>query len=350
MTDSQKWLALAGIAALGWVLYRLSPILTPFLIAALLAYLADPLVDRLQAKGLSRLLSVVLVFLALLLGGLCLLLVLVPILQRQIVVLLAKIPTALEWVQLNILPKVAEWSGSEEFGVDAAALRSALREHWQPLGSAFSGVLKDVLLSGQTALGWLVYLVLIPVVTFYLLRDWDDLVARVRDLLPRRIEPRVTALTRECDQVLAEFLRGQVSVMAALGIIYTVGLSIIGLDVALIVGVLAGLVSFVPYLGFIVGIVPAAVAAAIQFHDVLHVLLVFVVFGVGQAIEGMVLSPWLVGERIGLHPVAVIFAVMAGGQLFGFFGVLLALPVAAVLVVMLRHARLSYESSSFYTP
>ena len=196
--------------------------------------------------------------------------------------------------------------------------------------------------------GWVANLVLIPVVAFYLLRDWDRLMACLRELLPRRIEPTVTALARESDEVLGAFFRGQLLVMLGLGTIYTLGLWIVGLDLALLVGLIAGLVSFVPYLGFIIGILLAGVLALIQFHDMAHLLGVVGVFAVGQAMEGMLLTPLLVGERIGLHPVAVIFAVLAGGQLFGFFGVLLALPVAAVIAVFLRHMRHHYVRSELY--
>jgi predicted PurR-regulated permease PerM len=191
---------------------------------------------------------------------------------------------------------------------------------------------------------------LVPVVTFYLLRDWDHLVAQVRELLPRPVEPKVSALAGEIDAVLAEFLRGQLTVMAALALIYIVGLWAVGLELAFSIGLIAGLVSFVPYLGVIVGVVLASIAALLQFQDVWHLVAVVAVFGVGQMLEGMVLSPLLVGDRIGLHPVAVIFAVMAGGQLFGFFGVLLALPVAAAIVVLLRHSRDEYKRSGLYGP
>ena len=197
-------------------------------------------------------------------------------------------------------------------------------------------------------MGFLANLVLIPVVTFYLLRDWDVLVARIHDLLPRYYEAKITEIARESDAVLGEFLRGQLTVMFALGVIYAVGLSLLGLDFGMLIGMLAGIVSFVPYLGVIVGIGLAGVAAMVQFQDLPHVLGVFAVFGVGQLLEGFVLTPKLVGDKIGLHPVAVIFAVMAGGQLFGVVGVLLALPVAAVLVVLLRHAHRRYTSSELY--
>jgi predicted PurR-regulated permease PerM len=197
-------------------------------------------------------------------------------------------------------------------------------------------------------LAWVANLLLIPVLTFYFLRDWDWLVARVRALLPRPVEPTVSRLARESDEMLGGFLRGQLSVMVSLGAVYATGLWLAGIDLALLIGMLAGLVSFVPYLGFIVGAGVALVAALVQHGDWLHVLLVIGVFSVGQVLESFVLTPWLVGDRIGLHPVAVIFAVMAGGQLFGFLGVLLALPVAAVVMVLLRYAHQRYTASGLY--
>jgi predicted PurR-regulated permease PerM len=196
---------------------------------------------------------------------------------------------------------------------------------------------------------WVGNMVLIPVLTFYLLRDWDILVARFRELLPRRHAEKVTQISLECDDMLAGFIRGQLLVMSALSLIYTVGLMIIGVELALLLGVIAGVVSFVPYLGLIVGVVLSGLAALLQFGDWMPVVYVVIVFSVAQMIEGMVLTPRFVGERIGLHPVAVIFAVLAGGQLFGFTGVLLALPVAAVVVVLLKHAHERYVSSDLYS-
>jgi len=198
-------------------------------------------------------------------------------------------------------------------------------------------------------LQWLANLILVPVVTFYLLRDWDVIVARFRELLPRRHAAKFIELTLECDDMLAAFIRGQLMVMFALSTIYTIGLALIGLELSLLVGVVAGVVSFVPYLGLIVGIGLAGLAAFFQFHEWLPLVMVVLVFGVAQVLEGVVLTPRFVGERIGLHPVAVIFSVLAGGQLFGFTGVLLALPAAAVIMVLLRHAHRRYLSSQIYS-
>ena len=197
-------------------------------------------------------------------------------------------------------------------------------------------------------LGWMMNLVLIPVVTFYLLRDWDLLVKGIGELLPRNIESTVKQLAKEINEVLGAFIRGQMMVMFALGVIYTAGLWLLGLDLAFIIGMAAGLLSIVPYLGTMAGLVAAALAAVFQFQDLFHVVMVLLVFTFGQTLEGMVLTPRLVGDRIGLHPVAVIFAILAGGQLFGFLGILLALPVTAALNVLVRHLRDEYTKSTLY--
>jgi len=348
MTDSNKWLLLAGAVLTGWLLYLLAPVLTPFLIAALLAYVGDPLADRLEALRLSRTVSVVIVFVGLTLLGLLLLVILVPLLERQLVVLGGKLPGLIDWVQQSALPWLREHLGLQGLALDLGTLKASVREHWQAAGGAAATLLSSVSRSGLVLAGWLANLLLIPVVAFYLLRDWDILVARVRELLPRTIEPVVADLSRQSDEVLGAFLRGQLLVMLGLAVIYAAGLWIVGLDLALLIGLGAGMVSFVPYLGFIVGIIAAGVAALMQFHDAIHLLYVALVFGVGQLVEGTVLTPLLVGDRIGLHPVAVIFAVLAGGQLFGFFGVLLALPAAAVIMVLVRYVHRRYKHSRLY--
>jgi predicted PurR-regulated permease PerM len=181
-----------------------------------------------------------------------------------------------------------------------------------------------------------------------LMRDWDHLLTRLDQLIPRPQINVVRQLTAAGDEMLAAFIRGQFLVMILLGIFYAVGLGLVGLDMALIIGLIAGLASIVPYLGFILGLLMATIAAAYQFQDWVHPVYVLTVFILGQILEGSLLTPWLVGDRIGLHPVAVIFAVLAGGQLFGFIGVLLALPVAAVLMVLVRYWLGRYLASGFY--
>ncbi|MBK9132530.1 MAG: AI-2E family transporter [Gammaproteobacteria bacterium] len=340
------WVAAGAAAAL--LVYLLAPILTPFLIAALLAYLGSPLVERLTARRLPRVAAVVLVFL--LIFGVLLLapVVAFPLLERQIAVFIERWPDYLNALQTRLIPWLRDTLGIGVQTLDLTQIRQALLDQWQQAGGIAARAVVAVTQSGLAIVQWLLNLTLVPVVTFYLLRDWNDLVRRLRELLPRPIEPEVARLARECDEVLATFLRGQLWVMLSLGLIYSVGLWLVGLDLAFLIGMGAGLVSFVPYLGPVVGLLAGGIAAAAQFHDLLHPLLVLGVFMLGQALEGMVLTPWLVGDRVGLHPVAVIFAVMAGGQLFGFVGVLLALPVAAVIAVLVRDLHRRYLHSEVY--
>jgi len=345
--DNNKLRTLLWLAAGAWLLYLLSPILTPFVVAALLAYLGDPLVDRLEVR-LPRALAVSTVFLVILGLLVLLLLILVPRVESQISALVVKLPQYVEWLKVNLLPHVATLLPEDAQLFDSDSLRASLAEHWSKAGGLLAGIWSSVAASGMTLLGWLANLVLIPVLTFYLLRDWDELVAATEALLPRGSAAVWSRLARESDEVLGAFLRGQLSVMFALGVIYTTGLWMVGLDFALLIGMFAGIVSFVPYLGLIVGILIAGIAAVLQFKGFGELPWVALVFIAGQLLEGMVLTPRLVGERIGLHPVAVIFAVMAGGQLYGFFGILLALPIAAVAVVLLRHLLETYRASGLY--
>lgn len=348
MTDSQRWMLLAGTGLTGVLLYVLAPVLTPFLVGALLAYLCDPLVDRLEARRIPRTVAVLLVFLVVIVVVLALLLLLVPLVERQVVVLITKLPGYIDWFQTRVVPWLAARTGISGAELDLKTLQAMIVGHWREMGGIATGVMKSLSQSGMLVVAWVANLVLIPVVAFYLMREWDPFVARIGELVPRRALPTVTQLARGCDEVLGAFLRGQLSVMVALGVIYSIGLSLIGLDLALLIGMLAGLLSFVPYLGFVVGLLMAGIAAVAQHHDALHLVPVLLVFGVGQLLEGMVLTPYLVGDRIGLHPVAVIFAVMVGGQLFGFFGILFALPVAAVVMILLRHAHQQYQESALY--
>lgn len=349
MSDSQKWFILVGLSLGGGMLYLLAPVLTPFLVAAVLAYIGDPLVDRLETWKFSRTLAVTTVFITLSLLVLLLLLVLLPMLERQITLLLSKLPSYLDTIQNRWLPMVSLRLGLDPATFDIEAIKQMVREQWLQSGGAMKGALGVISHSGMTLLAWFANLALIPVVTFYLLRDWDIMVAHIYKLVPRRYAATVGRLAKASDEVLGAFLRGQLTVMLALGTIYSVGLWMAGLELALLIGMLAGLVSFVPYLGFIVGILAAGVAALMQFQELMPLLYVLIVFMVGQMFEGMILTPLLVGEKIGLHPVAVIFAVLAGGQLFGFFGILLALPVASVIMVMLRYTHERYVSSNLYS-
>lgn len=347
---SQRGFLLAFVVVCGALLYLLAPILSPFLIGALLAYLTDPLADRLELAGLRRTTAVVVVFLVLtaLMGLLVLLLI--PKLTHQLQVMIRQIPVAIALFEEQLVPAIQSYLGVELGFADLGSIQQLVAKNWEKTGSVMAQLVGGITRSGLAVVGWLANLLLIPVVTFYLLRDWDVMMAKIARLLPRNVEPKVLLWARESDEVLGSFIKGQLLVMFALGMVYAVGLWIVGLDLALLLGLLAGLASIVPYMGFIVGIFASAVAAYMQFNDPMVLVWVSLVFGVGQALEGMVLTPLLVGDKIGLHPVAVIFAIMAGGQLFGFVGVLIALPVAAVIMVFLRHLHQGYKNSRLYGP
>ncbi|HXS72427.1 MAG TPA: AI-2E family transporter [Rhodanobacteraceae bacterium] len=345
---ARRWQLLAIILVIGALLWLLRPVLTPFAIAAMLAYLGDPLADRLERLHCGRALaaSIVFVVTALILIGA--LLLLVPLIEHQVVRLISALPAYGAWIRTSLFPWLQQHLRlpPDVFNIDS--ILANVRAHIGTIGNLAAVVLGYATRSGLTIIGWITSLVLIPVVTFYLLRDWDVMVAKLDALLPRANQPTIARLARESDAVLGAFVRGQLLVMIALGVFYAVALWAIGLDVGPLIGIIAGLVSFVPYLGFITGLFASLIAALVQYHDWQHLAMVLGVFGVGQVLEGYVLVPRLVGGKIGLHPVAVIFAILAFGQLFGFLGVLLALPISSVLMVLLRYAHERYTASALY--
>jgi predicted PurR-regulated permease PerM len=343
-----QWVAL-GLGACG-LLWLLAPVLTPFVCAALLGWLGDPLVAWLQARGRSRNASVVLVFALMLLVVVLALLVLVPLIEGQIATLVGSMPRYRDWIIGVALPWLERRSGLQlRAWLDMDRVVEFVRVHWDQTSDVATTVLRYVSRSGFAVFGWAANVVLIPVITFYFLRDWHPLIERARAIVPRDHVATVDRLARESSDVLGAFLRGQLLVMLVLGVLYGLGLWAVGLDLGILIGIVAGLLTFVPYLGPSSGVLLGVLAALFQYGDWQHVVAVLAVFGVGQAIESYVLTPRLVGDRIGLHPVAVIFAVLAGGQLFGFAGMLLALPLAAVANVLLRYAHERYTQSDLYT-
>jgi predicted PurR-regulated permease PerM len=346
---SRRWQLLAIAAVIVYLLWLLAPVLMPFAVAAMLAYLGDPLADRLERLGLNRMWAATIVFVVLLVVVVGVLVLLIPLIARQIENLIGNLPHYGDWAQHVAWPWLQARLHLDPHMFDSDRLVTAIKTHIGALGGVATVVLDKVSRSGVGIVLWLTNLVLIPVVAFYLLRDWDRLVATIDGMLPRSVQPTIAHLARESDAILGAFVRGQLLVMLALGVFYGVSLGLIGLSVGLLIGIVAGLLSFVPYLGFIIGFVAAIIAALVQFGDWNHVLLVCGVFAVGQLLEGYVLVPKLVGDKIGLHPVAVIFAVLAGGYLFGFLGVLLALPAASVMVVLLRYLVERYRMSELYT-
>lgn len=342
---SRRWQLLAITVVIALLIWLLAPVLMPFAIAAMLAYLGDPLANRLERFGMGRALAVSIVFVVLILVIVATLLLLVPLIVRQIENLVQNFPRYVGWARNVAMPWLQTKLHLDPNAFDTDRLMSEIKEHIGSIGT----VLGTLSRSGFGVVMWLTNLVLIPVVWFYLLRDWDRLVAWIDRMLPRSIEPTIAHLAREADAVLGAFVRGQLLVMLALAIYYGVALTLVGISVGPLIGMVAGLLSFVPYLGFITGFAAAIIASLVLHGDWAHLLMVIGVFVVGQLLEGYVLVPRLVGEKIGLHPVAVIFAVLAGGYLFGFLGVLLALPAASVILVLLRYLAQRYRQSDLYT-
>ena len=348
MSGFQKLILMSSVVLLGLLMYLLSPILTPFLLGALLAYLGNPLVNRLVKWHLPRTFAVSIVFVFILSLVTLLLISLIPLLEDQVILLVNKIPPFFAWVQSTVIPWIEKRLGVDISSIDVNSITSTITADWQQTGHIATRVFKTLAHSSVALFAVLLNLVLIPVVTFYLLRDWLVLIKKTKELIPRKYIGTATEILSECNEVLGAFFRGQLLVMLALGVFYSGALSIAGLDLALLLGVLIAVLSIVPYLGTIIGLALAVIAVLFQFADITHIVYILIIFAVGHVFESLILAPLLIGDRIGLHPVAVIFAILAGGELFGFFGILLALPVAAVIMVWVRYIYRHYLNSQFY--
>lgn len=349
LTLNQRYMAAAVALALFLIVHFLGPVLTPFVVSMVLAYLGDPLADWLEARGLSRTLSVITVFVLIFSLVFGTLLIVIPTLAHQIKTVIDLLPQFEVWIETNLLPYLQKYISVDGSLVNLAELSKKMSGQWQQAGGFLASIGASVTKSSMALVGFVANLLLVPVVAFYLLRDWDKMMADLGMLLPRNVEPVAVGLLKECDEVLGAFFKGQLMVMVALGVVYSLGLGLIGLQFAILIGMMAGLASIIPYMGFVLGFASALVVAMFQFDSYTGIAMVVAVFMVGQALEGWVLTPLLVGDKIGLHPVAVIFALMAGGQLFGFIGLLIALPMAAVIMVLLRHLHRNYKASDLYT-
>jgi predicted PurR-regulated permease PerM len=339
------WIA-AGLAILA-LLYALSPILAPFLLAGILAYICNPVTDRLTGMGLPRMLAVVLVLLALVALAAGLILIVLPLIYEEATVLAARTPEALALANEKLVPWLRQNFGIR-LKLDAASLQKLAAGNWDTVQLILERVYSSLKIGGIALVGVMVNLLLAPVVMFYLLLDWHGMLARFGGIVPRPWHHKLGSVAADIDAVLSQYLRGQILVMAILAAYYCVALWLAGIPSALSIGVFTGLLIFIPYLGFATGLLLALLVATLQFAGWGPIIAVLIVYGIGQVVESFILTPFLVGERIGLHPLAVIFALMAFGQLFGFFGVLAALPASAALLVGLREVRALYLASRFY--
>ncbi|SDB84985.1 AI-2E family transporter [Acinetobacter boissieri] len=342
---------LIGLALLAWLLFILKPVVIPFVAAFFIAYLFSGLVNKLTRLGSPRWLSTTLVFVGIGIGLVLAVWYIIPLAWKQIVYARDSIPGVIYWVNHTALPWITHTFKLEPMAINANQITDTLMQYIQTNYSVDS--IQSLLLRlAQSGLNFIQLggtVVLIPIISFYFLLDWPRMLKQMHRLIPRPYEKLTLQIVSECHAVLRAFVKGQFLVMVLLGTVYAVGLQLIGLEVGLIIGMVAGLASIIPYLGFAVGIISAVAATFFQFGlDWTQLLLVGVVFMIGQAIEGYILQPFLLGDKIGLSPVAVVFAVLAGAQLGGILGMLIALPVAAVIVVLLKHIRDFYENSNLY--
>lgn len=342
------WTLIAAVVVLA--LWLLGPVLTPFAVAAVIAYALTPLVNKIDGWGrgrMPRVLAVILVELLFVLALLGLVLLIVPIMAKELPLMREQVPLLADRLNNGLTPWLAQFG--IHVSLDVASIKAvALKYLNANYEEAFSSLLSSLKLGGSVALAIIGNSLLIPVALFYMLMDWDQFVTRLLDLVPLPMRAAVDSFTSEADSVLGQYLRGQLLVMLAMAFFYAVGLALFGLDLALPIGIFTGLAMFIPYLGFGIGLILAVLAGLLQFASLKALVMVAVVYGIGQVVESLFLTPRLVGERIGLHPLAVIFALLAFGQLFGFVGVLIALPASAVLLVGIRRIQVQYMSSKLY--
>lgn len=343
--QASLWIG-AGIAILA-LFYALSPILTPFLLAGILAYICNPLTDRIANWGIPRVLAVVLVMLVLATLAAGMVLIILPLLYEEGAVLAARTPEALTLANEKLAPWLRQHFGLR-LRFDTASLQKLAAGNWDTVQIILERLYSSLKIGGVALVGLAINLMLAPVVMFYLLLDWHGMMERLAAVIPRPWHAKLISVANDIDTVLSQYLRGQLMVMALLAAYYCIALWLAGIPSALSIGVVTGLLIFIPYLGFATGLLLALLVAALQFAGWGPIVAVLIIYGIGQVLEGFLLTPFLVGERIGLHPLAVIFALMAFGQIFGFFGVLAALPASAALLVGLREVRALYLASRFY--
>ncbi|MCE4539253.1 AI-2E family transporter [Pelomonas sp. P7] len=341
-------LAWAGVAALAaLLLWLLSPVLAPFVAALVLAYALAPAVQALAARRVPRIVAVLLVEVLFIVALLALVLLVLPILNREIPALREQLPALAKVANDKLAPWLAQWGIPLQ--LDPANIRTFVLKYLDAnLEEWLATALSSARIGGSFLLALIGNAVLLPVVLFYLLNDWPVLMARLASLVPPSVRGSVNGFLAECDATLGQYLRGQLLVMGALALFYSVGLSLAGFDLALPIGVFTGLAVFIPYIGFGLGLLLALLAGLLQFASLYGIVAVAVVFGIGQLLEGFVLTPRFVGERIGMSPLMVIFALLAFGHLFGFVGVLIALPLSALAAVALRRLHGAYLGSALF--
>lgn len=339
------WLTLFVLFCLG--VYALKSVLLPFVAGIIIGYLLDPWADCFVRHGINRTLATVLVLLLVVIVMVPALIILFSIIDEQVGRFLNALPQYISTFVKKIEPFIQELQ-SRIPSLEADKIKTYIRSNMANGLKFIGSVIRSVVSSGFAFFNLLSLLLITPVVAFYMLRDWDKFIAKVDSLLPRKSRESVREQAREIDRTLAGFIRGQLSVCLILGTYYSTGLYLIGLELGVVVGFVAGIISFIPYIGSISGFVVSLAIAFAQFNSWTPILQVVAVFLSGQFIEGNFLTPKLVGDNVGLHPVWVMFALLAGGVLLGFLGLMIAVPVAAIIGVLVRHAIDNYKNSNLY--
>ncbi|NLY35502.1 MAG: AI-2E family transporter [Alcaligenaceae bacterium] len=330
------------------LLYILSPVLTPFMLALALAYILAPGVDLLVRLHLPRWLAVFLMVFLLFAVISGFMLIIIPLLRRELNLVLEQLPLWVQQYNTQLAPNIDEWLGVDS-KLDISRIRLLLQDAVTGTDSLVTTAVNYLKASGSTLVFYIASALLTPVVLVYLLFDWHTFLNRFSEIIPRRFLNATLDIGNEIDKLLSSFLRGQILVMLILAVYYSIGLSIAGFDSAIPIGVITGLLVFIPYLGFGLGLLLAILSALLQFEGYYGLIAVAIVFGIGQVFESLYLTPKIMGDRIGLHPLVIIFALFVFGEIFGFFGVLLALPISAALSVLIRRVYGQYLNSTFYT-
>ena len=347
-------IAISSIAAFIFALYLLKTVTIPILIAVTLAYLLDPLIDRLETYKIDRthailMLTTITVFCLFIAA-----LIILPAIEGEIKTAVNKLPAYVKVFKNEILPNVEEFLSrvlpgksldlSSIIVEGESALRKAPIDLWKGLLSGMTSTLKGTLSLIISVVGTLI----IPLYLFYILRDFDSFKEKLISIIPPRNRAAVLDKAREADDVLSAFIRGQMMVCFILALLYALGLVIIGIDLAIVIGFMSGVLFIIPYLGTVIGLLFASIMAYLQFHDLNHLIYVALLYGTVQILEGFIITPKIVGEKVGLHPLAVILSVIIAGELFGFLGILLAVPSAAVLKIFASLAEEEYRQSKFF--
>lgn len=327
--------------------YILRSVLLPFVAGIIIGYLLDPLATRFQKLGMNRGWATIAVMVLVILIMVPAFILLINLIDEQLGIFIKVVPNYVGSLIKKAEPLLADLESRFD-GFSAERIKEYMRSSMSNNLAILGKIIRGIVTSSMAIINLISLLLITPVVAFYMLRDWNTFIAKVRSLLPRRSKRSIEVQAREIDRTLSGFIRGQVSVCVILGTFYAVGLHLVGLDLGLMVGFLAGIISFIPYVGSISGFIVSIILAFAQFNSLMPIVNVVIVFLIGQFLEGNFLTPKLVGDNVGLHPVWVMFALLAGGVLLGFLGLMIAVPVAAVIGVLIRHAIINYKKSNLY--